>query len=244
MGLSADLPERESRNLARSLPRNYSPSGVGEVTPTPLSRSVARASSRASPLRKAWRHSQAKPQNAAELKICAKLGDAIKRLQDRGFDSKSVPLRTTRRTTLLVDLGAEMDLLDMAIKSLDASRSEALFDLMAELLVLTFKHAWDRAGPRPQAATVADLARCLRLCTSTALKPPLRQPLLRHGVLPLVFAVLEAVKWPWDCGARSESERSRAAKCCCATVIDLVAEEEFAHFMAAAAPAVFIELLG
>ena len=77
--------------------------------------------------------------------------------------------------------------------------------------MLTLKHAWDRAGPRPQAATVADLARCLRLCTLTALKPTLRQPLLRHGVLPLVFAVLEAVKWPWDCGARSEAERSRAS---------------------------------
>ena len=150
LGISTDLSALE-HSLARSLPKNYSPRII-EATP-PLSRSVTRASSRASPLRKAWRQAQvARPQSAEEIEVLAQLADAVKRL--RSHDSvglaESVPLGTTRRTSASVDLGREMDLLEGVSKTVRASRiphSEALLGLMADLLVLTLQHAWSRAGP-------------------------------------------------------------------------------------------------
>ncbi len=167
LGLSTDLSAIE-QSLARSLPRNYSPRII-EATPTPLSRSVTRASSRASPLRKAWRQAQAaRPQSAEEIEVLAQLGDAVKRLRNHGNNvglAESVPLGTTRRTTASVDLGREMDLLESMSKIVQASRvprSEALLVLMADVLVLTLEHASSRAaaqrggapprpcGPRPR----------------------------------------------------------------------------------------------
>lgn len=231
-----------AETLARSVPRNWpSPRAVGELSPVMLlSQSVARASDAASPLRKAWRRTQAP---GTELEMCAKLGDAIKRLQGHASDisvelAHSVPLGTARRT-LFVDLGQEMDLLEVTIEAIDAPRlPEAAFELMAELLVLILKHALNRTGPqfsRPY------LARSLRLLSkATAFEPALRQPLLRHEVLPLLFAELEAAKWPWNCGAGTSGEHSA----CCATIADYLVEEEFANFMPANAPMVLIELLG
>ena len=294
LGLSTDLSALE-QSLARSLPKNYSPRII-EATPTPLSRSVTRASSRASPLRKAWRQAQtSRPQSAEEIEVHAQLGDAIKRLRNHDNNvglAESVPLGTTRRTTASVDLGREMDLLESMGKIVQASRvprSEALLVLTAEVLVLTLEHASSRAAaqhggtPRPSPSPLAlapapapalapalapvpapapapapapvlapalsphpvplrlrlspgstvpvpalcdalatmqsdehaehtehaelcvhspcvqspcvqfeDLGRCLRLCAETASMPAHRQPLLERGLLPLLFAVLEA----------------------------------------------------
>ena len=160
LGLSTDLSALE-QSLARSLPKNYSPRII-EATPTPLSRSVTRASSRASPLRKAGRQAQtSRPQSAEEIEVHAQLGDAIKRLRNHDNNvglAESVPLGTTRRTTASVDLGREMDLLESMGKIVQASRvprSEALLVLTAEVLVLTLEHASSRAAaqhggtPRP-----------------------------------------------------------------------------------------------
>ena len=139
-------PSAVEQSLARSLPNNYFPRVI--KTPTPLSRSVARASSRASPLRKAWREAQsARSQSAEEIEVLAQLGDAIKRL--RSHDSEGladiVPLGSTRRTTASVcDVGREMDLLESMDKMLlisRASRSEALLAIMTEVLDLTLKRA-------------------------------------------------------------------------------------------------------
>jgi hypothetical protein len=145
-----DLPLEQS--LARSLPKNYSPR-IMEATPTPLSRSVIRASSRASPLREAWRQAQAlRPQSSEEIEVLSQLGDAIKRLRTHDNNvglAASVPLGTTRRTTASVDLGREMDLLESMGKIEQISRvprSEALLVLMAEVLVLTLEHASSRAA--------------------------------------------------------------------------------------------------
>ena len=145
-----DLPLEQS--LARSLPQNYSPR-IMEATPTPLSRSVIRASSRASPLREAWRQAQAsRPQSSEEIEVLSQLGDAIKRLRTHDNNvglAASVPLGTTRRTTASVDLGREMDLLESMGKIEQISRvprSGALLVLMAEVLVLTLEHASSRAA--------------------------------------------------------------------------------------------------
>ena len=93
-----------------------------------LSQSVARASDAASPLRKAWMRTQAP---GTELEMCAKLGDAIKRLQGHASDisvelAHSVPLGTARRT-LFVDLGQEMDLLEVTIEAIDNTDSSVQF---------------------------------------------------------------------------------------------------------------------
>ena len=140
--LLSDISRDISQRLARSLPKNYSPRI--SKTPTPLSRSVTRAS----PLRKAWREAQpSRPRSAEEIEVLAQLGDAIKRL--RSVDSEgladTVPLGSTRRTTASVcDVGREMDLLESMDKMLlisRAPRSEALLAIKAEALNLTLKRA-------------------------------------------------------------------------------------------------------
>ena len=143
--LLSDISRDISQRLARSLPKNYSPRI--SKTPTPLSRSVTRAS----PLRKAWREGPSlRPQSAAEIEALAQLGDAIKRL--RGHDSvglaATVPFGSTRRTTASVCcVGREIDLLESMDKMLLVSRvprTEALLVTMAEVLDLTLKRASSR----------------------------------------------------------------------------------------------------
>ena len=214
-----DLPKGE-QSLARSLPKNYFPRMI--KTPTPLSRSVTRASCRASPLRKAWREAQsARPQSAEKIEVLAQLGDAIKRLRspDSGGLADTVPLGSTRRTSARVcDVGREMDLLESMDKMLlisRAPRSEALLATMAEVLDLTLKrtsssvaslvdasHANQALGCSCRSehagakfgAKFYELDRCLRLCAETAARPAHRPFLLQSGVLPSLYAVLEAAR--------------------------------------------------
>lgn len=259
-------PSAVEQSLARSLPKNYFPRVI--KTPTPLSRSVARAISRASPLRKAWREAQsARSQSAEEIEVLAQLGDAIKRL--RSHDSEgladTVPLGSTRRTTASVcDVGREMDLLESMDKMLlisRASRSEALLAVMTEVLDLTLKRASSSVASSVDASQASqalgcscrsehadacvqfdELDRCLRLCAETAARPVHRPFLLQCGVLPSLYAVLEATRRPWG---PNESLRGRAVEQACAAIIELGTEDEFASMMGGApAFAVLAELLG
>lgn len=257
LGLSTELGSSTERNLARSLPRNFAPSSLAETTPTPLSRSVARASSRASPLRKAWQGKQSVgPQSAMEVDICAKLGDAITRLNASGVDNKiglaeSVPLGMTRRTTQLTPgLGREMDLLEEIRRTVDSSHaammpvSEAPLDLLAQLLVLVLQQAWARAAPCPKASTIGDVARGLRLCADMASRAVHRHGLLRWGAVSILFAVLEAARWPWEeLGEWGTADQGRVVECSCAAVIDLSVEEDFVDVTGAGAPSVLVALL-
>ena len=203
-----DLPAVE-QSLARSLPKNYSPRII--KTPTPLSRSVTR-----SPLRKVWPEAQSsRPQSAAEIEVLAQLSDATKRLRL----ADTVPLGSTLRTTVSVcDVGLEMDLLESMDKMLlisRAPRSEALLATMAEVLDLTLKrtsssvaslvdasHANQALGCSCRSehagaklgAKFYELDRCLRLCAETAARPAHRPFLLQSGVLPSLYAVLEAAR--------------------------------------------------
>ena len=259
--LLSDISCDISQRLARSLPKNYSPRI--SKTPTPLSRSVTRAS----PLRKAWREGPSlRPQSAAEIEALAQLGDAIKRL--RGHDSvglaATVPFGSTRRTTARRYVGREIDLLESMDKMLLVSRvprSVALLITMAEVLVLTLKRASScvasrvdilqanqtlrcccRSKPADACARFDELDQCLRLCAETAARPAHRPFLLQCGLLPSLYAVLEATRRPWG---HNESLRGRAVEQTCAAIIELGAEDDFASMMGRApALAVLAELLG
>ena len=191
--LLSDISHDISQRLVRSLPKNDSPRI--SKTPTPLSRSVTRAS----PLRKAWREGPSlRPQSAAEIEALAQLGDAIKRLRshDSGGLADTVPLGSTRRTSARVcDVGREMDLLESMDKMLlisRAPRAEALLATMAEVLDLTLQrtsssvaslvdasHANQALGCSCRSehagakfgAKFYELDRCLRLCAETAARP-------------------------------------------------------------------------
>ena len=250
-----DLPAVE-QSLARSLPKNYSPRIV--KTPTPLSRSVTRAS----PLRKVWPEAQSsRPQSAAEIEVLAQLSDATKRLRL----ADTVPLGSTLRTTVSVcDVGREMDLLESMDKMLlisRAPRSEALLVTMAEVLDLTLKRASSRVascvdifqanqalrfcGRSKHADACAqfdELDRCLRLCAETAARPAHRPFLLQCGMLPSLYAVLEVTRTTWG---HNEDLRGRAVEQTCAAIIELGAEDDFASMKEGApALAVLAELLG
>ena len=262
--LLSDISCDISQRLARSLPKNYSPRI--SKTPTPLSRSVTRAS----PLRKAWREGPSlRPQSAAEIEALAQLGDAIKRL--RGHDSvglaATVPFGSTRRTTASVCcVGREIDLLESMDKMLLVSRvprSVALLVTMAEVLVLTLKRASScvasrvdilqanqtlrccctcRSKPADACERFDELDQCLRLCAETAARPAHRPFLLQCGMLPSLYAVLEATRRPWG---HNESLRGRAVEQTCAAIIELGAEDDFASMKEGApALAVLAELLG
>ena len=260
--LLSDISHDISQRLARSLPKNYSPRI--SKTPTPLSRSVTRAS----PLRKAWREGPSlRPQSAAEIEALAQLGDAIKRL--RGHDSvglaATVPFGSTRRTTASVCcVGREIDLLESMDKMLLVSRvprSVALLITMAEVLVLTLKRASScvasrvnifqanqtlrcccRSKPADACERFDELDQCLRLCAESASRPAHRPFLLQCGMLPSLYAVLDATRQPW---AHNESLRGRAVEQTCAAIIELGAEDDFASMKEGApALAVLAELLG
>ena len=224
-------------------------------TPTPLSRSVTRAS----PLRKVWPEAQSsRPQSAEEIEVLAQLSDAIKRLRL----ADSVPLSSTLQT-IVCDVGREMDLLESIDKMLlicRAPRSEALLIIMAEVLDLTLKRASSRVAScvdmlqanqalrfcgrskHADASVFDELDRCLRLCAETAARPAHRPFLLQCGMLPSLYAVLEATRRPWG---HNVGLRGRAVEQTCAAIIELAAEDDFASVKGGApALAVLAELLG
>ena len=213
------------------------------------------------PLRKVWPEAQSsRPQSAEEIEVLAQLSDATKRLRL----ADSVLLSSTLRTTVIVcDVGREMDLLESMDKMLlicRAPRSEALLIIMAEVLDLTLKRASSRVAScvdmlqanqalrfcgrskHADASVFDELDRCLRLCAETAARPAHRPFLLQCGMLPSLYAVLEATRRPWG---HNVGLRGRAVEQTCAAIIELAAEDDFASVKGGApALAVFAELLG